>query len=138
MFKANAIIYLIKSWKPDEFLGYVVWTFLSSNIPIYKANNIHFKFLLTLFGKPSPSESTLCAHASTIANIKKIVTLSWKDIASSQYHLIQKCQVSSASVEKSFLMLKKLFAKDSPFIIPTSIHISVYIIINRRILLIIE
>ena len=43
---------------------------------------------LSLLYKPLPSKSTLCAHASTIADIEKISTLSRKDIASSQYHLI--------------------------------------------------
>jgi len=44
-----------------------------------------------------------------------IATLSRLDIAPTQYHLIQKCQASSASVERSFSMLKKLLAKDRPF-----------------------
>ena len=49
------------------------------------------------------------------ADLKFIATLSRDDISPSQYQLLQNCQASSASVERSFLMLKKLLAKDRPF-----------------------
>ena len=49
------------------------------------------------------------------ADLKFIATLSRDDISPSQYQLLQNCQASSASVERSFSMLKKLLAKDRPF-----------------------
>jgi len=44
-----------------------------------------------------------------------IATLARDDISPSQYLCLQRCQVTSVSVERSFSMLNKLLCKDRPF-----------------------
>lgn len=49
------------------------------------------------------------------ADLQVIATLSRSNISPAIYNLLQRCPASSASVERSFSMLKKLLAKDRPF-----------------------
>ena len=49
------------------------------------------------------------------ADFITIATLSRDDISPGQYNFLQRCQATSASVERSFFMLKKFLPKDRPF-----------------------
>lgn len=48
--------------------------------------------------------------------ISEIMNLSRPEVSPTLYGLLQKCQATSASVERSFSMLKKLLAKDRNFL----------------------
>ena len=48
-------------------------------------------------------------------NISKIIIMERQDISPAMYHMLQNSQPTSASVERSFSMLKKLLAKDRNF-----------------------
>ena len=48
-------------------------------------------------------------------DISKIINMERKDISLAAYHMLQNSQPTSASVERSFSMLKKLLAKDRNF-----------------------
>ena len=48
-------------------------------------------------------------------NITKIMNMERQDISPVVYHMFQNCQPTSASVERSFCMLKKLLAKGRNF-----------------------
>ena len=45
-------------------------------------------------------------------DIFEILNMERQDISPAMYHMLQNSQPTSASVERSFSMLKKLFAKD--------------------------
>jgi len=55
---------------------------------------------------------------SRIANniLSEIMNLSRPEVSPTLYGLLQKCQPTSASVERSFSMLRKLLAKDRNFL----------------------
>ena len=48
-------------------------------------------------------------------DISEIINMEKQDISPAVYHMLQNFQHTSASVERSFSMLKKLFAKDRNF-----------------------
>ena len=48
-------------------------------------------------------------------DISEIINLERQDISPAVYHMLQNSQPTSASVERSFSMLKKLLAKDRNF-----------------------
>ena len=48
-------------------------------------------------------------------DISEIINMERQDISPAVYHMLQNFQPTSASVEKSFSMLKKLLAKDRNF-----------------------
>ena len=48
-------------------------------------------------------------------DISEIINMERQDISPAVYHMLQNSQLISASVERSFSMLKKLFAKDRNF-----------------------
>ena len=48
-------------------------------------------------------------------NISEIIDMERQDILPAGYHMLQNFQPTSASVERSFSMLKKLLAKDRNF-----------------------
>ena len=48
-------------------------------------------------------------------DISEILNMERQDISPHVYHMLQNCQPTSASVERSFSMLKKLLAKDRNF-----------------------
>ena len=48
-------------------------------------------------------------------DISEIINVERQDISPAVYHMLQNSQSTSASVEKSFTMLKKLLAKDRNF-----------------------
>ena len=48
-------------------------------------------------------------------DISEIITMERQDISPAVYHMLQNSQPTSASVEKSFSMLKNLLAKDRNF-----------------------
>ena len=48
-------------------------------------------------------------------DISEIINMERQDISPAVYHMLQNCQTSSASAERSFFMLKKLLAKDRNF-----------------------
>ena len=48
-------------------------------------------------------------------DISEIINLERQDISPAVYHILQTSQPTSASVERSFSMLKKLLAKDRNF-----------------------
>ena len=47
--------------------------------------------------------------------ISEIINMERQDISMAVYHMLQNSQPTSASVERSFSMLKKLLAKDRNF-----------------------
>ena len=47
--------------------------------------------------------------------ISEIINMEKQDISPAVYHMLQNFQPTSASVERSFAMLKKLLAEDSNF-----------------------
>ena len=48
-------------------------------------------------------------------DIFEIINMARQDISPAVYHMLQNSQPTSASVERSFSMLKKLLAKDRNF-----------------------
>ena len=48
-------------------------------------------------------------------DISEIINMERQDISPAVYHMLQNSQPTSASVERSFSMLKKLLAKDKNF-----------------------
>ena len=48
-------------------------------------------------------------------DISEIINMKRHDISPAVYHMLQNSQPTSASVERSFFMLKKLLAKDRNF-----------------------
>ena len=48
-------------------------------------------------------------------DISEIINMESQDISPAVYHMLQNSQPTSASVERSFSMLKKLLAKDKIF-----------------------
>ena len=48
-------------------------------------------------------------------DISEIINMERQDISPAVYHMLQNSQPTSASVERSFSMLKKLLAKDRNF-----------------------
>ena len=50
-------------------------------------------------------------------NISEIINMERQDISPALYHMLQNSQPTSASIERSFFMLKKLSAKDRNFIL---------------------
>ena len=46
------------------------------------------------------------------SDISEIINMERQDISPAVYHMLQNSQLTSASVERSFSMLKKLLAKD--------------------------
>ena len=48
-------------------------------------------------------------------DISEIINMERQDISPVVYHMLQNSQLTSASVERSFSMLKKLLAKDKNF-----------------------
>ena len=45
----------------------------------------------------------------------EIINMERQDISSAEYHMLQNSQPTSASVKRSFTMLKKLLAKEKNF-----------------------
>ena len=45
-------------------------------------------------------------------DISEMINMERKDISPAVYHMLQNSQLTSASVERSFSMLKKLLAKE--------------------------
>ena len=48
-------------------------------------------------------------------DISEIINMERQDVSPAVYHMLQNSQPTSASVERSFSMLKKLLAKDRNF-----------------------
>ena len=48
-------------------------------------------------------------------DISEIINLERQDILPTVYHMLENSQLASASVERSFSMLKKLLARDENF-----------------------
>ena len=64
-------------------------------------------------------------------DISEIINMERHDISPAEYHMLQNSQSTSASVEESFSMLKKLLAKDRNFKVEnvrhyTILHFNVY------------
>ena len=55
-------------------------------------------------------------------DIFKIINMERQDISPAVYHMLQNSQPTSASVERCFSMLKKLFAKDRTFAVENVRH----------------
>ena len=55
-------------------------------------------------------------------DISEIINMERQDILPAVYHMLQNSQPTSASVERSFSMLKKLLAKDRNFKAETVRH----------------
>jgi len=60
-------------------------------------------------------------------NILKIMSVERSDISPAVYSLLQHCQPTSASVKRSFSMLRKILAKDRSFAIE---NLKYYVILH--------
>ena len=68
---------------------------------------------LTLVNTPVTLTNILKRNANN--DISKIINMERQDISPAVYHMLENSQPTSASVERSFSMLKKLLAKDGNF-----------------------
>ena len=55
-------------------------------------------------------------------DISEIINKERQDISPAVYHMLQKSQPTSVSVERSFFMLKKLLVKDRNFKVENVLH----------------
>ena len=55
-------------------------------------------------------------------DISEIINMERQDISLAVYHMLQNSQPTSASVERSFFMLKKLLTKDRNFKVENTQH----------------
>ena len=58
-------------------------------------------------------------------DIFEIINMKRQDISTAVYHMVQNFQPTSASVERSFSMLKKLLAKDRNFKVENVRHYTI-------------
>ena len=61
------------------------------------------------------------------SDISEIINMERQDISPAVYHMLQNSQPTSASVERTFSMLKKLLAKDRNFKVENVRH---YVILH--------
>ena len=61
--------------------------------------------------------------------ITKAMTVTRQDISPAEYCLLQRCQLTTTSVGKSFSMLRKLLAKDGNF---TADNLNHYIVVHFK------
>ena len=66
-------------------------------------------------------------------NISEKINMEWQDISPAVYHVFQNSQPISASVEKSFSMLKKLLAKDRNFKVENVCIVFVFIFLRQSV-----
>ena len=68
-----------------------------------------------VFGKETCNINQYIKKRMQNNDISKIINMDRQDISPAMYHMLQNSQPTSASVERSFSMLRKLLAKDRYF-----------------------
>ena len=73
------------------------------------------KYLELDFGEDTCNIKQYIKKRKQNNDISEIIGIERQDISPAVYHMLQNSQPTSASVERSFFMLKKLLAKDRKF-----------------------